>query len=143
MKLTLVLLLLSFSLVAQNKLSVLGGVSYSPIISVNGINKHSLIPSFNMLIGDEKTMLLVCVGNISKVGVLARKGFFRAGINVGVDLFQYNSIKPIAELEAGVLMPISKDKGTTLNISMCIGVTVEESNAMYTPLSIGIYKKII
>jgi len=141
MKILFIILITTLSLSAQDKIQVLVGVSYAPSMEVLKVNKYSLIPSFSAIIGDDKTALLLVVGNVSKIGVVARKGIFRAGINYAIDLFHNEGPKHMAELEAGVLFQIGNS--TNLGITMSIAATIEESNSFYTPLNIGIYKNLI
>jgi hypothetical protein len=65
MKTILLIILLSTSVFAQNKVSILGGVSYAPRFDNLSVNKQTLTPSFYAVIGDSinsvKPMFWECI----------------------------------------------------------------------------------
>lgn len=137
------LFLLLFSITATAQVQIFGGVSYSPMFEVAQVNKYSLIPSFVATIGDSKTGLNVQIGNISKIGLICSKGIFKAGFNIGLDLFQNEKPKAIAELEAGVFFKLPNSKDTFISITSVFGVELSQYKSNYCPLNISIFKSLL
>jgi hypothetical protein len=143
MKTILLIILLSTSVFAQNKVSILGGVSYAPRFDNASINKQTLTPSFNAVIGDSITALNLCFGNVLKCGIIARKGVFRIGVNYCVDLLSNETPRQYAEIELGVMFDIGNDKSTTICLTTIASVILKDNDFSFVPLNIGVYKSLI
>ena len=134
--------LLFFSATATAQIQIFGGVSYAPTIEVVEVNKYSLIPSFVATIGDSKTAVNIQIGNISKIGVICKKGIFKATFNFGLDLFKNDKPKAIAELEVGVFFKLPNSKDTFISITSSFGVELAQYRSNYCPVNVSIFKSL-
>ena len=140
MKTLLIILLLSTMIAAQDKVSILGGVSYAPRFDNLSVNKQTLTPSFYAIIGDSSTALNLCFGNVLKCGIIARKEAFFIGASYCIDLLSNEGITGYLEIKAGVLFKLKES--VLLNITTTINIANSESMFNLMPISIGVLKRL-
>ena len=149
MKLIIVFLLLSFTLIGQdNAFRLSAGLEIAPILhtkEVRNLQSNSLAPNLLISIGSENLKLIGSLGNICRFGFLSTSKwvYVNGYYTINTEEQAENQVEHGAEIELGFNYNI--EKRIRLHIGTSIGLLHHgnDSKLIFRPLVIGFTYRVI
>lgn len=146
MKLIILILFLSTSLIAQNSLSV--GVEVAPMLhtqEVENLQTNSFSPNFVLSYGNKQLSGILSIGVLSRIGFVSSNEWVYARGSYTVNTLKIGKVEHGAEIELGFNCIFPKDSNFRINIGSSVGLLTKDKGTKLTfrPLVIGFSYKIL